>query len=246
MAAAVENPRERPRLVLAVGVLAAVFVGTRVALMWRFPWFVDERRSRTSPATCTATWDPLHRPDRQEGAAAVVAGRCADRHRDRAAHGDAPARGRGSRARRGLRRSHHAAAVRAARRTADRGADRARALLLRDRLGRHLRRDGHGPRGRCRAGLAPARAEAPPVHRAPARQPARSGRPDQADGVDRDRGAAVHARPLRLAFAARTAAPADLAGARRRRGRHRLRHHLHRPLHAALRPAARGFRTSAT
>lgn len=42
MAAAVENPRGRPRLVLAVGVLAAAFVATRLALMWRFPWFVDE------------------------------------------------------------------------------------------------------------------------------------------------------------------------------------------------------------
>jgi hypothetical protein len=42
MAAAVENPRERPRLVLAVGVLTAAFVATRLALMWRFPWFVDE------------------------------------------------------------------------------------------------------------------------------------------------------------------------------------------------------------
>jgi hypothetical protein len=42
MAAAVENPRGRSRLALAIGVLATAFVATRLALMWRFPWFVDE------------------------------------------------------------------------------------------------------------------------------------------------------------------------------------------------------------
>jgi 4-amino-4-deoxy-L-arabinose transferase-like glycosyltransferase len=42
MAAAVENVRARPRLLLAIGVLAAAFLATRLALMWRFPWFIDE------------------------------------------------------------------------------------------------------------------------------------------------------------------------------------------------------------
>jgi 4-amino-4-deoxy-L-arabinose transferase-like glycosyltransferase len=42
MAAAVENPGGRHRLALAGGLLAAAFLATRVALTWRFPWFVDE------------------------------------------------------------------------------------------------------------------------------------------------------------------------------------------------------------
>ena len=42
MAAALETPRERLRLVLAAGLLTAAFVATRLALLWRFPWFVDE------------------------------------------------------------------------------------------------------------------------------------------------------------------------------------------------------------
>jgi 4-amino-4-deoxy-L-arabinose transferase-like glycosyltransferase len=42
MAAAVEPPRERRRLVLAVGVLTAAFLATRLALTWRFPLYVDE------------------------------------------------------------------------------------------------------------------------------------------------------------------------------------------------------------
>ncbi|MDX6618357.1 MAG: Dolichyl-phosphate-mannose-protein mannosyltransferase [Gaiellales bacterium] len=42
MAAAVENPHGRHRLVLAGGLLAAAFLATRLALLWRFPWFVDE------------------------------------------------------------------------------------------------------------------------------------------------------------------------------------------------------------
>ena len=99
-----------------------------------------------------------------------------------------------------------------------------------------------GPRGRCRAGLAPARAEAPPVHRAPARQPARSGRPDQADGVDRDRRAAVHARPLRLRVR-RSYGGACSSGWRTPSLAVGIGYAItsHRPLHAALRPAARRF-----
>ncbi|MDX6573356.1 MAG: Dolichyl-phosphate-mannose-protein mannosyltransferase, partial [Gaiellales bacterium] len=42
MAAAVETPRERRRLVLAVSLLAAAYVATRLALTWRFPLYVDE------------------------------------------------------------------------------------------------------------------------------------------------------------------------------------------------------------
>lgn len=42
MAAAVEAPRERRRLVLAVGLLAAAYLATRLALTWRFPLYVDE------------------------------------------------------------------------------------------------------------------------------------------------------------------------------------------------------------
>jgi 4-amino-4-deoxy-L-arabinose transferase-like glycosyltransferase len=42
MAAAVGIPRERRRLALAVGLLTAAFVATRLALLWRFPWYVDE------------------------------------------------------------------------------------------------------------------------------------------------------------------------------------------------------------
>ena len=42
MAAAVETPRERRRLVLAVGLLAAAYLATRLALTWRFPLYVDE------------------------------------------------------------------------------------------------------------------------------------------------------------------------------------------------------------
>src|SRR3954464_3869762 len=42
MAAAVDTPRERRRLVLAGCLLTAAYLATRVALMWRFPWFVDE------------------------------------------------------------------------------------------------------------------------------------------------------------------------------------------------------------
>ena len=43
MAAAVErSPGGRHRLALAAGLLAAAFVATRLALTWRFPWFVDE------------------------------------------------------------------------------------------------------------------------------------------------------------------------------------------------------------
>src|SRR5664279_1659101 len=42
MAAAVENPGGRHRLALAGGLLAAAFLATRLALTWRFPWFVDE------------------------------------------------------------------------------------------------------------------------------------------------------------------------------------------------------------
>jgi 4-amino-4-deoxy-L-arabinose transferase-like glycosyltransferase len=42
VAAAVETPRERRRLVLAVGLLAAAYLATRLALTWRFPLYVDE------------------------------------------------------------------------------------------------------------------------------------------------------------------------------------------------------------
>lgn len=42
MAAAVEPPRERRRLALAVGLLAAAYLATRLALTWRFPLYVDE------------------------------------------------------------------------------------------------------------------------------------------------------------------------------------------------------------
>lgn len=43
MAAAVErSPVRRHRLALAAGLLAAAFLATRLALTWRFPWFVDE------------------------------------------------------------------------------------------------------------------------------------------------------------------------------------------------------------
>ena len=42
MAAAVDNTRGRRRLALAGGLLAAAFLATRLALTWRFPWFVDE------------------------------------------------------------------------------------------------------------------------------------------------------------------------------------------------------------
>jgi 4-amino-4-deoxy-L-arabinose transferase-like glycosyltransferase len=42
MAAAVENPGGRHRLALAGGLLTAAFLATRLALTWRFPWFVDE------------------------------------------------------------------------------------------------------------------------------------------------------------------------------------------------------------
>jgi hypothetical protein len=42
MAAALGNPGGRLRLGLAAGVLAAAFLATRLALTWRFPWFVDE------------------------------------------------------------------------------------------------------------------------------------------------------------------------------------------------------------
>jgi 4-amino-4-deoxy-L-arabinose transferase-like glycosyltransferase len=42
MAAAVETPRERRRLVLAVGLLTAAYLATRLALTWRFPLYVDE------------------------------------------------------------------------------------------------------------------------------------------------------------------------------------------------------------
>jgi 4-amino-4-deoxy-L-arabinose transferase-like glycosyltransferase len=42
MAAAVDTHRERRRLVLAVGLLAAAYLATRVALTWRFPLYVDE------------------------------------------------------------------------------------------------------------------------------------------------------------------------------------------------------------
>jgi 4-amino-4-deoxy-L-arabinose transferase-like glycosyltransferase len=42
MAAAVETPRERRRLALAVGLLAAAYLATRLALTWRFPLYVDE------------------------------------------------------------------------------------------------------------------------------------------------------------------------------------------------------------
>ncbi len=42
MAAAVETPRERRRLALAVSLLAAAYLATRLALTWRFPLYVDE------------------------------------------------------------------------------------------------------------------------------------------------------------------------------------------------------------
>src|SRR3954469_10921942 len=42
MAAAVDTPRERRWLVPAGCLLAAAFLATRLALLWRFPWFVDE------------------------------------------------------------------------------------------------------------------------------------------------------------------------------------------------------------
>ena len=42
MAAAIETPRGRLRPALVVGALAAAFLATRLALLWRFPWFVDE------------------------------------------------------------------------------------------------------------------------------------------------------------------------------------------------------------
>lgn len=42
MAAAVETPHERRRLVLAGCLLAAAYLATRLALLWRFPWYVDE------------------------------------------------------------------------------------------------------------------------------------------------------------------------------------------------------------
>jgi hypothetical protein len=41
MAALPDRPA-RPRVALAVGALVAAFLATRIALTWRFPWFVDE------------------------------------------------------------------------------------------------------------------------------------------------------------------------------------------------------------
>ena len=42
MGAALKSARARPRIALAAGLLAAAYVATRLALLWRFPWFVDE------------------------------------------------------------------------------------------------------------------------------------------------------------------------------------------------------------
>ena len=42
MAAAIETPRGRLRPALVVGAIALAFVATRLALLWRFPQFVDE------------------------------------------------------------------------------------------------------------------------------------------------------------------------------------------------------------
>ncbi|MDX6538072.1 MAG: hypothetical protein QOD37_2413, partial [Gaiellales bacterium] len=40
--ATVPETRARHGAVLLAGGLAAAFLATRVALTWRFPWFVDE------------------------------------------------------------------------------------------------------------------------------------------------------------------------------------------------------------
>jgi hypothetical protein len=40
--AALPGKRAQPRTVLAVGALVVAFLATRLALTWRFPWFVDE------------------------------------------------------------------------------------------------------------------------------------------------------------------------------------------------------------
>src|SRR6478735_1382116 len=42
MAAAVDTPRERRWLVPAGCLLAAAYLATRLAMLWRFPWYVDE------------------------------------------------------------------------------------------------------------------------------------------------------------------------------------------------------------
>jgi 4-amino-4-deoxy-L-arabinose transferase-like glycosyltransferase len=42
MAAAPEIPRARPWVAVAIGVVATAYVAMRLAMLWRFPWYVDE------------------------------------------------------------------------------------------------------------------------------------------------------------------------------------------------------------
>ena len=67
MAAAVDTPRERRRLVLAGCLLTTADLATRLAMLWRFPWYVDETTFRhTSRALLDGFDNPFYCADCEE------------------------------------------------------------------------------------------------------------------------------------------------------------------------------------
>ena len=162
MAAAVETPRERRRLVLAGCLLAAAYLATRLALLWRFPWYVDETTFASFARDVHGDLDQFFAAEIDKkgllpswlGAGLIGAGiGPVTAMRLLAALGAALAAVCGGVIARRL--------YGAARGAPDRGADRARPVLPRQRLGRHLRRDGHGPRRGRDARRDPARRRGP-------------------------------------------------------------------------------------
>ena len=194
MAAAVDTPRERRWLVPAGCLLAAAYLATRLAMLWRFPWYVDETTFASFARDVHGDLDQFFAAEIDKkgllpswlGAGLISAGvGPVTAMRVLAAAGAALAAVCGGvivRRLYGLREGLLTA-----------GADRPRAVLPRQRLGRHLRRDGHGPRGGGDHDRDPAGSAAAARLGARPRRRHRRGRPHEADDMGGGGRDAVHA-----------------------------------------------------
>ena len=211
--AAIPDTRPALRPVLVAAVLAAAYLATRIALISRFPWFVDETTFASFAKEVHGDIEQFFIAESDKkgllpswlGAVLIGTGISpVTAMRLLAAVGAAAAAVCGGLLMRRLFGPRDGAA--------HGGPDRARALLPRDGVARRLRRHGHRTRrGRGRR-RGPAGAASAAVARAAAGRPARGGRPDQAHRLGRRRRAAVRPAALRPGLAGSAPAPAALGG----------------------------------
>ena len=238
--AALPDTRARSGAVLLAGGLAAAFLATQdrpdvaIPVVRRRDHVRQLRAGRARRRRQLA----VHRRERPQGPAAVLAGCRADQRRDRSRDRDAAAGGGRYGARRDLRRPAHAPSLRAARRLPDGGADRARPVLPGDRVGGHLRRHGNRAGRRSRAGLDPAGPQSHALPRPGARLHPGCGRPHEAHDLGRRHRAAVHAAAVRLPLAGGAPAPPVVVRARGDRTGAGVRVRVDGAPHPALQPAA--------